>query len=87
MTGDNGAYRCIFTLTKVTDSRGYAMTSIKKLTKTGLYAHIYCKRYGWNFRRVIWEDEDGNRYIKINNCPFTFEHVYERADYFMLDSE
>ena len=60
-----------------------------RTTETGrkLYIHLYERCMGWNFRRLIFIDEDGTEFIRINGCFTELAWARSRAVYSQIDIE
>lgn len=57
----------------------------KDMKKTNEKIGLYCKEMGWNFERVIYADEKGKEYIKINGGFIDLEWATMKADSYHRD--
>ena len=56
-----------------------------KAIKTGRYLYVRWNEFGWNFRRAIWQNENGKKFIRVNRKPIDLDYVLENANGYFID--
>lgn len=51
-----------------------------KRHNTGKVFGVRWDRYNWKFERTIWEDENGVKFVVVNNTKFYLSEVIAQCD-------